>query len=175
MAEERMWIEQIKAGKMEFFPPLYERYHRRLHALCYRFTGNSHDAEDQLQEVFMHLLKRIDQFAGKSSFSTWVYRVATNYLLNYVRSQKPIQQATQPLDDVEPSAQGDPHLKLALRQAIAELPTKYRIVLVLHDQEGLKHDEIAEILEITASTARAQLCRARTMLRESLKSHQPED
>ena len=169
MGDEAFWIEQIKAGKSEYFNDLYERHHRKLFALCYRFTGNMADAEEQLQEVFMRVLDKIQSFKGDSSFATWAHRLTVNHLINFCRKRDRSLTAVY-LDQVpEPTQKIDPGMGLTLQKAIGELPEGYRNVLILHDQEGFRHEEIAQFLGITAVTSRTQLSRARMNLRDKLK------
>lgn len=169
MGEEAFWIEQIKDGKSDYFSDLYNRHHRKIFALCYRFTGNMADAEEQLQEVFMRVLNKIHTFKGDSSFSTWIHRLTVNHLINFCRKRDRGLSAVH-LDQVpEPSLKADPGIGMTLQQAIGELPEGYRNVLILHDQEGFRHEEIAGFLGITAVTSRTQLSRARMNLRKKLK------
>lgn len=168
MGEETVWIQRIKSGDADGFGPLYERHYRKLFALCYRFTGNPADAEEQLQEVFMRILDKIDSFKGDSSFATWAHRLTVNHLINFCRKRDREKDDVH-LDQIpEPSKREDPGMGLTLQKAIQELPPGYRSVLILHDQEGFRHDEIAAFLGITAVTSRTQLSRARLSLRNKL-------
>lgn len=167
--EERIWIQKIKRGDQGPFKDLYARHHRKLFSLCYRFTGNHTDAEDQMQEIFLKVIHKIEKFAGQSAFSTWMHRLATNHLINFTQRRK--EQYEAPLEHAQEqeSQNRDVPLNLVLQQAIRELPEGYRNVFILHDQEGFKHDEIADILDISPATSRSQLTRARLALREKLK------
>lgn len=151
------------------FDRLYERYHQRIFGLCYRFTGNSADAEEMLQEAFLRMLHKVRQFDGRSAFSTWFYRLTMNALLNEKRhrSRRPALQAEDA--SLEPQAPvSDPDLRMALERALGALPDGYRQVFVLHDQEGFDHSEIAEILGCSVSNSKSQLSRARAALRQKL-------
>ena len=167
MEEELRWIKGIKAGDMDSFHALYQKHHRKLFSLCYRFTQNQADAEEQLQEIFMKILDKIDSFREESSFSTWVYRLSVNHLLNFRRGNG--SSDDEPLNHEVP-VQRDPSLRIMLAKAVAALPDGFRKVFILHDQEGFKHDEIAGILDCSPATSRSQLCRARMALREQLAS-----
>ena len=170
MTEEEVWIQKIKAGQTQYFTDLYDRYKGRLFSLSYRFTGNHGDAEEQLQEVFMRLLAKIDQFRGEASFATWAHRLAVNHLLNFSRREKSRGAHYVESPDREQGARSDnPDLALCLRQAIGELPHGFRKVFILHDQEGFKHEEIGQILGCSPATSRSQLSRARLSLREKLQ------
>lgn len=173
LGEEKVWIEKIKAGQPEFFRALYDRHHRKLFALCYRFTGNIADAEEQLQEVFMRILDKIDTFKGDSSFSTWSHRLTVNHLINFCRKRDRRQDDYALEHAPEPSRKIDPGIGLTLEKAIGELPHGYRNILILHDQEGFKHDEIAQMMGISAVTSRSQLSRARLALRNKLRMTVP--
>lgn len=162
-----MWIQKIKQGETRYFGHLYEKHAPRLYSLCYRFTGHRQEAEDQLQEVFMRLLKKIGSFRGQAAFSTWAYRLAVNHLSNHVRRQRKESGLDEELPvEASGAAVGDPHLSSALRRAVAALPPGFRKVVILHDQEGFSHEEIGDILGCSPSTSRSQLCRARVALRD---------
>lgn len=168
MTDEISLINRVRKGDTEAFRALYQLHYRKLYSLCYRFMGRHEDAEEQLQEVFMRLLQKIDQFRGESGFATWAYRLATNHLLNSKRGRK---QDEVPLSEmVEEQGEGrDPDLSMILDRAVAQLPDGFKTVFILHDREGFRHDEIGEILGISAATSRSQLSRARLALREKLK------
>lgn len=170
MQEERFWIAQIKKGRMDAFNLLYQKHYRTLYNLCRNYTNTKEDAEEQMQEIFMRILEKIDSFRGDAKFSTWAYRLAVNHLLNHVRSRPANRETELEVVPEQAESQSDPAAVLAVRKAVSELPEGFRNVLVLHDQEGLKHAEIASILGITESTSRSQLMRARAALREVLKN-----
>ena len=167
MQEEITWIRQIQRGDTDKFRLLYAKHQQRLWSLCWRFTCNVQDAEEQLQEIFMRVLRKLPKFQEKSSFSTWLYRLAVNHLINFKNRKKEGETILPEEHDRERFA--DPDLSLALMHAINELPPGYRQVFILHDQEGYGHDEIAKILNISAGTSRSQLYRARVALRERMK------
>lgn len=165
--EEVIWIESVKAGKTQHFKMLYQKHHRRLFQICLQFTKNHSDAEEQLQEIFLRLLEKIHLFKGDASFSTWSHRLAVNHLLNFYRKNE--KQTDELPEALEAKPERDSDLAIILKKGIGQLPQGFRQVLVLHDQEGFSHDEIAEMLDISPSTSRSQLCRARLALREILK------
>jgi RNA polymerase sigma-70 factor (ECF subfamily) len=172
-SEEIQWINKIKAGEASFFTKLYGRYHGRLYALCYQFTRNSADAEEQLQEIFLKILAKIEGFRQESTFATWASRLAVNHLINFQNRRRDTM--FEQLDESRHLEQTDSgpsqELSLSLAKAILELPAGYRQIFILHEQLGLTHVEIAELLEITAATSRSQLCRARLTLKEMLTDH----
>ena len=168
--DEINWINGLKNGEMEYFDLLYHKYCKKLYALCYRFTRNTHDSEEQLQEIFMRMLDKIKLYKGESSFQSWLYRLATNHLLNHVKAGKKRQLETPLLSDEISVTRGRDHaLALALEKAMAELPEGFRKVFVLHDQLGFRHEEIAEIIGCSPGNSRSQLSRGRLALREKLK------
>lgn len=172
MGEEALWIESIKAGQADSFQALYDRHHRKLFALCYRFTGNMADAEEQLQEVFMRILDKIGTFKGDASFSTWSHRLTVNHLINFCRKRDRRQDDYTLEQAPEPARKEDPGMGMTLQKAIGELPQGYRSVLILHDQEGFRHEEIAKMMGISAVTSRTQLSRARMALRKKLRARE---
>lgn len=167
--EELIWIKKINAGDNAPFRQLYAKHHSKLFALCYRFTRSRSDAEDQLQELFMKILAKGSSFRGQSSFTTWLYRLATNHLINFQSRRRDYAQTSLVGQEPEATSERDVPLSLILKRALAELPEGFRNVFILHDQAGFNHGEIAKILQITASTSRSQLSRARLALRELLR------
>lgn len=170
MEDEVVWIRKIKKGDTRFFRKLYDKHHRKLHSLCFRFTRNPEDAEEQLQEVFMKVLSKIDQFREESSFGTWVYRLTVNHLINFEKGNRKHRGQESLVEDTvfgRETRQSD--LALALDRAVAALPDGFRHVFILHDREGFRHEEIGRILGVSPATSRSQLCRARMALRDQLK------
>ncbi len=168
MEEEFLWIQRIRQGETDYFHRLYQKHHQRLFSLCWRFVRSAQDAEEQLQEIFLKILQKLDRFEARSSFSTWAYRLATNHMINFINRGR--RDETSLEDAPETSAcETDHELAMALRKAVAQLPDGFRKVFILHDQEGFRHEEIADILGCSAATSRSQLCRARLALRDKLK------
>ena len=167
MEEELVWIKKIKSGETRYFRNLYDKHSGKLFSLCYRFTNNQADAEEQLQEIFMRLLAKIDQFRGDASFKTWAHRLAVNHLINFTNKKKMDYET--PELDTKAAPVGRPELLMALEQAVSALPDGFRNVFILHDREGFAHEEIAKMLGCSPATSRSQLCRARLALRNLLK------
>jgi RNA polymerase sigma-70 factor (ECF subfamily) len=145
-----------------------------VHSLARRFGGLS-DAEEMTQEVFVRAWEKLPSFRGESAFGTWLYRMALNLLLTRWRSQRSRQARF--IDDpaqVERAMQttaarpAKPDLLMDLERAIGRLPEGARHVYVLHDVEGYRHEEIADLLGINPGTSKSQLHRARTVLRAFL-------
>jgi RNA polymerase sigma-70 factor (ECF subfamily) len=164
-------VERAKAGDVSAFEMLYRQHSRAIYSLCYRMVANHAKAEELTQEVFVRLWQKLELFHGQSAFSTWFYRLATNVVLSAMRRKKFIE-SRQDYDDLlnqhsEPISH--PGQGLDLENAILSLPKGARHVFVLHDVEGHKHAEIAEMLCIATGTSKTQLHRARKLLQEWMK------
>jgi RNA polymerase sigma-70 factor (ECF subfamily) len=142
-------------------------------ATCLRLAGNRADAEDLVQEVFVKAWDRLDAFRGDSAFGTWLHRVAVNAFLQQRRGASRRAAREELADDIESlpalAVSEDPGERMDLEHAIAALPPGARTAFVLHDVEGYRHEEIAEMSGIAAGTVRAQLHRARRLLMEALE------
>jgi RNA polymerase sigma-70 factor (ECF subfamily) len=178
-------IRRASNGDRSVFEYLYQLHSRRVYALCLRMVGNTAEAEDLTQEVFLLLLRKIHTFRGESAFSTWLHRLAVNLVLMRLRKKSPpivpIEATPDPDDETfSPSFDiGAPDLllegsidRINLDRCIQRLPLGYRTVFVLHDIQGYEHNEIAEILGRSAGVSKSQLHKARTRLREQLHEHQ---
>jgi RNA polymerase sigma-70 factor (ECF subfamily) len=171
-------VAGCKRHDLGAFERLYQQYSGRLYNVAYRMAGNAADADELLQEIFLQVYRRIDTFRGESSLGTWLYRLATNHCLDYIRSKQGRQaQATDSLDEVDgfepvapaswrPDAALD---RLDLERAIAQLPPSYRAAFVLHDIEGFDHGEVGRQLGIAEGTSKSLLHKARLRLRKLLR------
>lgn len=168
----------IRAGQgdHEAFAELYRRHSSRVYSVCLRITRNPATAEDLMQEVFIHLYRKISTFRGESAFTTWLHRVAINQTLMHLRKCGVKFELTTE-DGMMPehvSAKDKKREDLAmvdrmsLENAIAKLPPGYRTVLVLYDIEGFLHEEIADMLKCSTGTTKSQLHKARLKLRTLL-------
>jgi RNA polymerase sigma-70 factor (ECF subfamily) len=167
------WVERAKLGDREAFEILYRTFVGRIHALCRRFASDPTRAEDLTQEAFIRLWQRIGSFRGESSFYSWFYRMTTNLCLDHIRAESRRtgvdfggELPETAGDDPRPTAQS----AIDLEQAIAELPPHPRMVFVLHDVEGYRHQDIAAMSGLAPGTCRAHLHRARRLLRARLGS-----
>jgi RNA polymerase sigma-70 factor, ECF subfamily len=160
------------AGDYRAFERLYRRYLSRIYSLCSRLSGSSTEGEALTEEVFVTAWEKLPEFRGESPFATWLHRLATNLVLNGRRVEGTAATVEQESSATErwTDGAGTSHEldRLDLGQAIAGLPTDARRILVLHDVEGYKHEEIAEIFGITAGGSKAKLRRARVLLKEAL-------
>ncbi len=167
--EVEEWVYEAQTGSLSAFENLYRHFKGRIYALCLRMCANEALAEELMQESFVQAWRKIGTFKGESQFGTWLHRLSSNLVISYFRSNK-----NRELDGLEvpelPS--NDESLQLGSRRdlelAIAQLPVKARMVLVMHDIEGMAHHEIAEVMSISTGTCKAQLHRARNLLKERL-------
>lgn len=164
-------------GQMAAFEELYNRHHRRVYSLCLRMLQNTAEAEDLTQEVFIQLYRKIGSFRGDSAFTTWLHRMTVNQVLMHFRKrtvkfEKTTEEGETPVQIVagtENQAKMPIVDKIALQSAIAQLPTGYRNVFVLHDVEGYEHEEVARILGCSVGTSKSQLHKARLKMRKLLQ------
>lgn len=169
--DEQALIEACRSGDRGAMRTVYERYHRRVFALTMRIAGTQ-EAEELTQEVFLKAFRGLDKFRGEAQLGTWIYRLAVNAALSHVSRSKDKRRAPEEeLDSlVAPPGvvDGDPRLRARLEAALKALPAGYRTVIVLHDIEGLQHEEIAEVLGCRVGTSKSQLHKARGKMRELL-------
>lgn len=160
-------------GSLAAFEIIYQRYHRRTYSLALRMTQSQTEAEDLTQEVFIQLFRKIGSFRGDSAFSTWLHRMTVNQVLMHfrkrsVKNEKTSEDGEMP-DQAVPGSVNPSKMqvidKIALKNAIAELPNGYRKVFVLHDIEGFEHEEVARVMGISVGTSKSQLHKARLKLR----------
>ena len=162
---------------MAAFEEVYRAHAGRLYNLLFRMAGSAQDAEDLLQEVFLHAHRKLASFRGDSTLGTWLYRLAVNHCLDVLRGRRTkMQRATDSLDDedaAEPAAPA-PEVptaisRLDLDRAIAKLPQGCRAAFVLHDVEGFEHHEVASLLGVSQGTSKSQVHKARVKLRAMLR------
>ena len=161
------------AGDRDAFERLYRGHVNRVYSLCVRMCGSRTTAEELTQDVFVRAWEKLHLFKGESQFGTWLHRLAVNVVLNARKTDG--RHASRIEEDEDgagldriasaPLAPGD---RMDLDAAIAKLPPGARRVFTLHDVEGYKHEEIAEQLGVTTGATKAQLHRARMLLREAL-------
>ena len=174
-------IERAQNGDEVIFEQLYKRHSRRVYAVCVRMVKDPTEAEDLTQEAFMLVFRKIHTFRGESAFSTWLYRLAVNRVLMFLRRKSVLAVSLdEPLDANETSGPPamdlgslDPILegslgRINLERCIKRLPTGYRTIFVLHDVQGFKHHEIAQILGRSVGDSKSQLHKARGQLRSML-------
>jgi len=158
------------AGDVSAFERVYQAHLPRVHSLVRRMTGGR-DTDEVTQDVFVRVWQKLGTFRGDSAFSTWLHRLAVNVVIERFRAETLRRQRIREGDDIfdtiaAPRRSGD--LSMDFEAALAKLPDGAREIFVLHDVEGHKHHEIASLLDISVGTSKAQLHRARMMLRRHL-------
>jgi RNA polymerase sigma-70 factor, ECF subfamily len=166
-------VRRAQEGDTAAFERLYRLHVDRVHALCLRMVADRGRAEELTQDVFVRVWQALGSFRGDSAFATWVHRLAVNVVLGQLRTDRRRDarfQAEAELEGFQPAARHrDPGTRMDLEAAIAALPPGARQVFVLHDVEGYKHGEIAAMTGTAVGTMKAQLHRARKLLREALR------
>lgn len=179
-AEEDAMVRRAQKGDLAAYDELVRRYQQRIYATVYHMTSNHEDANDLAQEAFIKAYQALKTFKGGSSFYTWVYRIAVNKTLNFLKQRK--NRTAMSLNDLDFSAENDPdlvalisektprrdavlsELQQKLNEAMQQLSEPHRLVVTLHDVQGLAHEEIAEIMECNVGTVRSRLFYARQQL-----------
>ena len=167
-------IQRLSDDDREAFHTLYQAHHRRVYSICLRMTQSVAEAEDLTQEIFIQLFRKLETFRGDAAFTTWLHRLTVNHVLMHfrkrrVRSELPTEDKKLPVQIVAGSK--DPRRmrvvdRILLSEVIAKLPEGYREAFVMHDVEGLEHNEIAKKRGRSAGTSKSQLHKARQMLRQ---------
>ncbi|MBN2686423.1 MAG: sigma-70 family RNA polymerase sigma factor [Pontiellaceae bacterium] len=177
-------VLKAQQGDVHAFDELVERYHGKIYGLVYNMTSNREDAEDLVQEIFVKAYRALPRFKGKSSFYTWLYRIAVNKTINYrkKRNRKRAISLDQfdneiKLDEVyhDLTSKGSPlrnlslsELQKKLNEAMQNLSEKHRTVVVLHDMQGVPHEDIAKMVGASVGTIRSRLFYARRQLQTEL-------
>lgn len=166
-------LERARAGDTAAFREVYAEHCARVHGLCLRLLGDPHAAEEATQDAFVRTWQRLGSFEGRSAFSTWLHRLTVNVVVDRRRAarRRPLDRRSEVGDEaLESMARTVTHPGRAidLERAIAGLPPRARMAFVLHDVEGYRHREIAEMTGTAEGTWKAQLHRARRLLREAL-------
>lgn len=181
--DELALVHRAATGDAQAFEALYRSHVDRIYGLCCRLChGDTTRAEQSTQDAFVRAWEKLGSFRGESRFSTWMHRLTVNVVLGehrllrrWVTFEDEIQAGadglagSDGLDPLEPVRQEDVGARIDLERALARLPKGARTVLVLHDIEGYQHDEIADLTGIAVGTSKAQLHRARHLLRTWLQ------
>jgi RNA polymerase sigma-70 factor (ECF subfamily) len=168
-------IRRAQSGDVGAFELLYREHSPRIYALCLRLkAGDKPDATELLQDVFIKAWRRLDTFRGDCAFVSWLHRLAVNTMLENARGDQRRTARVLPMEDTSRLAgaarSSGVESRMDMESAIASLPKGARLAFVLHDIEGYQHQEIADQLSVTVGTVKAQLHRARRLLRERLES-----
>lgn len=167
-------VRSAREGDHNGFRQLFEMNVNRIYAFCLRMSANVQSAEEITQDVFVKAWENLHKFRGESKFSTWLHSIAVNEFLTQKRTEKRFMQRFTSTDDVvKYDRRGEKpeihfNTNIDLENAINELPEQAKLVLIMHDIEGYKHKEIAEMINIEVGTSKAHLHRARKILREGL-------
>ncbi len=186
-AEEETLVRRARLGHLEAYDELIRRYQERIYATIYHMTSNHEDANDLAQETFIKAFQALKSFKGGSSFYTWIYRIAVNKTINFLKQRK--HRAHMSLNDLDFNAEHDPdlvalisektprreinlaELQEKLNTALQKLSEAHRLVVVLHDVQGLPHEEIARIMDCNIGTVRSRLFYARQQLQAYLSDY----
>jgi len=165
-------VHRAQQGDDGAFERLYREHVGRVYALCLRLTTDARAAEELTQDVFIRVWTRLGSFRGDAAFTTWLHRLTVNVVLHQKRSAlrrelRVVTEDPEVLEEMSPAAPAE--RAMDIDDAIAGLPPGARTVFVLHDIEGYRHEEIAELLGIAAGTSKAHLFRARRQLRRVLE------
>jgi RNA polymerase sigma-70 factor (ECF subfamily) len=185
--EEMVLVERARGGELKAYDELIKRYQERIYATVYHMTSNHEDANDLAQESFVKAYQALKSFKGGSSFYTWLYRIAVNKTINFLKQRKNRQHMS--LNDLDFNAEHDPdlvalisdktprreaglsELQEKLNGALLKLSEHHRMAVVLHDVQGLSHEEIAKIMHCNIGTVRSRLFYARQQLQALLADY----
>ena len=187
--DDRTLVQSACQGDLSAYNELVLRYQSRIYSLVYNMTSSKEDAEDMVQDVFVKAFSSLKHFRGTSSFYTWIYRIAINRTINFLKKRKRKQALS--LNDVDEGVERDPvyvelsarespvrdaslsELQQKLNKALLTLSEKHRTVVVLHDIQGVPHDEIARMTGCSEGTVRSRLFYARQQLQGELAEFAP--
>ena len=180
-------VRRAQSGDLEAYDELVKRYQERIYATVYHMTSNHEDANDLAQDSFIKAFQALKSFKGGSSFYTWLYRIAVNKTINFLKQRKNRMHLS--LNDLDFNAEHDPdlvalisdntprraaglsELQEKLNAALLRLSEPHRLVVVLHDVQGLSHDEIAGVMNCNVGTVRSRLFYARQQLQAHLSDY----
>ncbi|MDL2281632.1 sigma-70 family RNA polymerase sigma factor [Parabacteroides sp. OttesenSCG-928-G06] len=170
------WIEGCRRRERNAQLHLYRQFARFLYAACLRITGNSAEAEEAMQDSFLKIFSRIDQYHTEQSFEAWIHRIAVHTAIDYVRRQQTPTEELSPNMIVTEEEEASDEEEIAasveqIKEATLRLPTGFRVVLSLYLFEGYDMDEIASILDIKPASVRSQYLRAKRKLVEIIHAN----
>lgn len=172
-ADDRVLVTAAQAGDTRALDELLRRHYDRVHAVCRRIAGSTRDADDAAQEAMISIVRGLPRFDGRSQFSTWAYRIATNAALDELRRRKrrpslhavpddgPVAEVVDPLAERQVSSVVE---RMSLDEALDALPEEFRAAVVLRDVGDLDYAEIAETLGIPVGTVKSRIARGRSQL-----------
>jgi RNA polymerase sigma factor RpoE len=185
--EDVQLVSRARRGDLRAYDMLMRRYQERVYATIYHMTGNHEDANDLAQETFIKAYQALKSFKGDAGFYTWLYRIAVNKTINFLKQRRARTQLS--LNDLDLNAEHDPdlvalisdktprreavlmELQEKLNSAMQKLSETHRLVVTLHDVQGLSHEEIGEIMDCNVGTVRSRLFYARQQLQAWLSDY----
>jgi len=181
--QDNALIERVLSGDDSAFEEIVSRYQKRIFSLCFRMCNNEQDTLDLSQEVFLRVYHNLRNFKGTSSFSTWIYRIASNICIDHLRKAKKVKIVSLtpasedddtpsfdlPDDTYSPEERyGKKEVAEAIERALTYLSPDHRRIIVLRDINQLSYEEIGDILELEPGTVKSRISRARNQLRKIL-------
>lgn len=178
MEEEKKWIEEVRAGNMQAFTKIIDKYKNQLFATVLRMTKNPEDAQDLVQEAFIKVYEQLNKYDFKGSFSSWLYRVTINHCLDELRKKRyQVEHITFNEKGIDSSEENEPEIVFLkkeksrqLEKLIASLPEDERMIILLRYANERSYEEISELLHIPLSTVRNKLHRAKKKLRKIVQA-----
>jgi RNA polymerase sigma factor (sigma-70 family) len=180
-------VRRAQQGDLEAYDELVKRYQERIYATVYHMTSNHEDANDLAQDSFIKAFQALKSFKGGSSFYTWLYRIAVNKTINFLKQRK--NRVHMSLNDLDFNAENNPdlvalisdktprrdaglkELQEKLNAAMLKLSEPHRLVVVLHDVQGMSHEEVAQVMDCNIGTVRSRLFYARQQLQSLLTDY----
>ena len=178
--DDRALVAAAQAGDRDALERLIRAHYDRIHAVCRRITGNESDAADAAQEALIAIVRALPRFDGRSAFSTWVYRIATNASLDELRRRRrrpltvvhdEVRADVEPADTSSTVAYDLVADRELLEAALLDVPDDFRIPVVLRDVADLDYQEIADTLDLPLGTVKSRIARGRGMLAAALARH----
>lgn len=169
------WLERSRNGDTQAMTAIYDHFKTSLYGLAFRYTRNHAVAEDLLQDIFVKVFSHLHTLDNDNTFVGWLYRIAVNTCLSYLRTHKRVYRREVPLEDAEKymtekdSEGQEDMLHKTLEEAVQGLSPRLKSVFMLHDIQGFKHQEVAQIMDCSVGTSKSQLFKARLKLRKYLE------
>ncbi len=173
LKSDKKLIDNYLSGDRDAFGEIVKRHKDYVYNLAYRLTNNPSDAEDLTQEIFIRLMDKLESFRGDAKFSTWLYRLATNQCLDWLRRSRPESSSIDLLelksdDNVQAKVESKEQID-DIEKALTKLPADFRLAVTLRDIEGYSYSEIAEYLDVSIGTVKSRISRGRSLLIKTLK------
>lgn len=167
--EDIQLVRAFKNGDEKAFDRLFEKYQVSLYSLCYRYVRNDADARELVLDVFTKVYRNLTRFRERSKFFTWLYRIAVNTCISHTRKNKRYDVQYSPENGAHNTLEDKVHMKIAIDDALVNLPERQRLTFILHHYDGYTFAEIGKIMGITTGAAKAHHYHAIRKLRKLLK------